>query len=261
MSKLAVTTSTGWSTPFKSSTGRLVTMNKPITPSDAFTTAMQQLSAEAKKSIPAVAMPSIQGVATSGAVSQAIEARIDQMEENLSKKIDQVARIWAQNRNTELSLQFHKIEEQLAAIRNSETVNQRLFDSLHDELLKYRDNFVHESLQKPFIHDLVHLFDDLTSLASQLGPNPTQNQKTVHMTQWRENLENSIHSLIEILHRFDVKEVEPRDTVDRTLHKVVSYEPADYAEDDGRIVMRVKRGFVWRDNLIRPEEVIAKRYG
>jgi len=26
-------------------------------------------------------------------------------------------------------------------------------------------------------------------------------------------------------------------------------------------VMRVKRGFVWRGKLIRPEEVIAKRFG
>ncbi len=48
------------------------------------------------------------------------------------------------------------MDEQLAAIRSTESVNQRLFDSLHDELLKYRDNFLHESLQKPFIHDLVH---------------------------------------------------------------------------------------------------------
>jgi molecular chaperone GrpE (heat shock protein) len=169
--------------------------------------------------------------------------------------------MWAQNRNNELSLQFHKIEEQLAAIRSTESVHQRLFDSLHDELLKYRDNFVHESLQKPFIHDLVHLFDDLTSLVSQLGPTSTENKKIVHLNQWRDNLENAIHALVEILHRFDVAEIEQREKVDRTLHKVVSYEPADYAEDDGRIVMRVKRGFVWRDKLIRPEEVIAKRYG
>jgi molecular chaperone GrpE (heat shock protein) len=222
---------------------------------------MQQLSAEAKKSIPGGSMPSVQAPPATVEVPAAIEARIGQMEENLSKKIDQVARMWAQNRNNELSLQFHKIEEQLTAIRNTESVHQRLFDSLHDELLKYRDNFVHESLQKPFIHDLVHLFDDLTSLVSQLGPTSSENKKIVHLNQRRDNLENSIHALVEILHRFDVAEIEHREKVDRSLHKVVSYEPADYAEDDGRIVMRVKRGFVWRDNLIRPEEVIAKRYG
>jgi molecular chaperone GrpE (heat shock protein) len=49
--------------------------------------------------------------------------------------------------------------------------------------------------------------------------------------------------------------------VDRAFHRVVSYEPADFAEEDGRIIMRVKRGFLWRDQVLRPEEVVAKRFG
>jgi molecular chaperone GrpE (heat shock protein) len=49
--------------------------------------------------------------------------------------------------------------------------------------------------------------------------------------------------------------------VDRVFHRVVSYEPTDFAEDEGRIVMRVKRGFLWRDHVLRPEEVVAKRFG
>ena len=82
-----------------------------------------------------------------------------------------------------------------------------------------------------------------------------------NVAQWRDNLENAVHSLVEILHRFDVKEIEPKEVVDRAIHRVVSYEPADYAEEDGRIIMRVRRGFFWRGKLIRPEEVIAKRFG
>jgi molecular chaperone GrpE (heat shock protein) len=128
-------------------------------------------------------------------------------------------------------------------------------------LLKYRDNFLHESLQKPFIHDLVHLFDDLTSLSSQLQSAAEDKSKRGPVAQWHDNLENAVLSLLEILHRFEVKEIEPGEKVDRALHKVLSYEPADYAEEDGRIVMRVKRGFLWRGKLIRAEEVIAKRFG
>jgi molecular chaperone GrpE (heat shock protein) len=153
------------------------------------------------------------------------------------------------------------VDEQLSAIRSTESVNQRLFDSLHDELLKYRDNFLHESLQKPFIHDLVHLFDDLTALSAQLRNASEEKGKRTHVAQWRDNLENAVHSLTEILHRFEVNEIEPRENVDRSLHRVLSYEPADFPEEDGRIVMRVKRGFLWREKLIRPEEVIAKRFG
>ena len=39
-----------------------------------------------------------------------------------------------------------------------------------------------------------------------------------------------------------------REMVDRGYHRVVSNEPADYAEDDGRIVMRIKRGFLLNFN-------------
>jgi molecular chaperone GrpE (heat shock protein) len=235
-------------------------MTKPIAVSDEFATAMQQLSAEAKKLIPAVPSQAAPAATSAAAVPPSIDARLQELEISLSKKIDEVVRAIPQNRSQELTSQFEKIDEQLTAIRNSESVNHRLFDSLHDELIKYRDNFVHESLQKPFIHDLVHLFDDLTGLAGQLGSSAQEQKKRAHVAQWRENLENAIHALVEILHRFDVKEIEQREMVDRTLHRVVSYEPADYAEEDGRIVMRLKRGFVWRDKLIRPEEVIAKRY-
>jgi molecular chaperone GrpE len=234
-------------------------MSNPTAAPDEFATVMQQLSAEARKSL--TPPPSVPRATPSAATSaQSIEMRLENLEAILSKKIDEVVTAVTQNRSRDFSAQFQKIEEQLAAIRTTESVNQRLFDSLHDELLKYRDNFVHESLQKPFIHDLVHLFDDLTGLAGQLQSNGSEAKRRGHLAQWRDNLENAIHALVEILHRFDVKEIEPKDKVDRALHRVVSYEPADFAEDDGRIVMRVKRGFVWRDKLIRPEEVIAKRY-
>ena len=58
----------------------------------------------------------------------------------------------------------------------------------------------------------------------------------------------------------EVSEIEPKETVDRAIHRVISFEPADFAEEDGRIIMRVKRGFLWRDQVLRPEEVVAKRF-
>ena len=54
--------------------------------------------------------------------------------------------------------------------------------------------------------------------------------------------------------------MEPIDTVDRALHRVVSVEPAETAEEDGRIVARVKRGFLWRDKVLRPEEIVVRRF-
>lgn len=228
---------------------------------------MQQLSAEAEKALPPTTPGEEQSLANGAALAkvnvelQTLASRLDGFENAISRKLDQIAGSITSTRSSDATTHFKKIDEQLAAIRSSESVNQRLFDSLHDELLKYRDNFLHESLQKPFIHDLVHLFDDLTSLSEQLRTASQEQGTRGSVVQWRDNLENATHSLVEILHRFEVKEIEPRDVVDRTIHKVVSYEPAHYAEEDGHIVMRVRRGFSWRGKLIRPEEVIAKRFG
>jgi molecular chaperone GrpE (heat shock protein) len=129
-------------------------------------------------------------------------------------------------------------------------------------MIRYRDNFLHESLQKPFIRDLVILFDDLSAILAQLQSAVESGEgKRSPLGRWRDNLENAMHSLTEILHRMEVSEIEPKETVDRALHKVISFEPADFAEEDGQIVMRVKRGFLWRDQVLRPEEVVAKRFG
>jgi molecular chaperone GrpE (heat shock protein) len=180
------------------------------------------------------------------------------LETMLSQRLEHVASGTAATGSFDFAKQFQKLDEEIEAIRITEGLNQRLYDSLHDELIKYRDNFLHESLQKPFIRDLLILFDDLSGLAGQLNSAKAENKRNI--AQWRENLENAIHALVEILHRLEVKEIEVKDKVDRTLHRVISFEPTEFPEEDGRIVMRLKRGFLWRDGVLRPEEVIAKRF-
>jgi len=234
---------------------------------DEFAAVMKLLSAEAEKTLPPESGENGDRSSAKASTANVMEVfhllngRMQNLENLISNRLEQLATSIQKTSDLNLAQQFQKVDEQLGAIRSTETVNQRLFDSLHEELLKYRDNFLHESLQKPFIHDLVHLFDDLTSLSAQLQSAAEEKGKRGHLAQWCDNLENAVHSLLEILHRFEVKEIEPRENVDRSLHKVVSFEPANFPEEDGCIVMRVKRGFLWRGKLIRPEEVIAKRYG
>jgi molecular chaperone GrpE (heat shock protein) len=235
--------------------------DKPVLSPDEFATAMQQLSAEAAKAMPAQTdFFGENGATPNQSTLREVETRLQNFEKTLTERLDKFASEIASG-PVELTQQFARVEDQLAAIYSTESVNQQLFDSLHAELLKYRDNFLHESLQKPFIHDLVLLYDDLNALAEQLRSAAQEKNGKRHVGQWRDNLENAIHSLVEILHRFEVHEIEPKERVDRSLHKVINFEPADYAEEDGCIVMRVKRGFVWRGKLLRPEEVIAKRFG
>jgi len=241
--------------------------NKTVEQEKDFTVAMQQLSAEAEKIRPAMPIVTDNSFlkspdqTKSAPPPEILAQQLQTLENNLLRRIEKLSADMDATRRAAFAQHFKKIDEQLALIRNTESVNQQLFDSLHAELLKYRDNFLHESLQRPFIHDLVYLYDHLNGLCEQLSSAAQQKGKGSRVFQWRDNLENAIHSLVEILHRFDVNEIEPRERVDRACHRVISYEPADFPEEDGAIVMRVKRGFVWRGKLIRPEEVIAKRCG
>jgi molecular chaperone GrpE (heat shock protein) len=240
-------------------------VSKAVQREEEFAATMQQLSAEAEKILPAKPIVEDNSYTPEQGSAEpekgAITERVQALENTLLSRFEQLAAEIEAARAAAFAEQFRKIDEQLTSIRTTESVNQQLFDSLHAELLKYRDNFLHESLQKPFIHDLVYLYDHLNGLCDQLSSAAQEKGKRSRVSQWRDNLENAIHSLVEILHRFDVKEIEPRERVDRACHRVISYEPADFPEEDGSIVMRVKRGFVWRGKLIRPEEVIAKRFG
>jgi molecular chaperone GrpE (heat shock protein) len=227
---------------------------------DEFASAMQQLSAEAEKTLPEKTWGKNQNAEQFAQILdefRRLNGRMTSFEQIVLGRLEKLEKA----EQNDFAEQFRKMDENMAALRNTETVNQRLFDSLHEEMIKYRDNFLHESLQKPFIRDLVILFDDLSGLLSQLQTAiDASDGKRGALKQWRDNLENAIHSLTEILHRMEVSEIEPRDMVDRSLHKVLSFEPADFAEEDGQIVMRVKRGFLWRDQVLRPEEVVAKRF-
>jgi molecular chaperone GrpE (heat shock protein) len=234
-----------------------------ITLTDEFASTMQQLVAEAEKTIPPA---KISHEASDSDSSDEIREdvaklgeRIGAMEKAMAAGFEQITAAMAPKTDP-LAAQLQRMDEHMVAMRNTDSVNQRLFNSLHQELKEYRDNFLRDSLQKPFIRDLVVLFDDLSTLSSQMQSASASAERQGAVGRWCDNLDNAIHSLMEIMHRMEVTEIEPKEFVDRACHKVVTYEPADFAEDDGRIVMRVKRGFVWRDQVLRPEEVVAKRF-
>jgi molecular chaperone GrpE (heat shock protein) len=238
--------------------------NPEITLPDEFASTMQQLVAEASKS---VTPQDGNGSASTNENDAAMYRHFVKVTERLGGLERSFSQLAERNSSSsgegaELTARLERMEGQLSGLCQTESVNQRLFNSLHQELKSYRDNFLRESLQKPFIRDLVVLFDDLTALHGQMQTTaPSSAKKAGVIERWSANLQNAIQTLLEILHRMDVDPVEVRERVDPALHRVVTFEAAEFAEEDGRIVMRVKRGFIWRDQILRPEEVVAKRFG
>jgi molecular chaperone GrpE (heat shock protein) len=185
------------------------------------------------------------GISAALSALHSLGQRIEALEETVIRKFE--------------PLNLDKIEKEVSAIRQSESVNHRLFDSLHHELQAYRDNLIRESLQKPFLRDLLVLFDDLSALVADANENAGNAKARPQEARLRDNLTNLLHYLVEILHRLEVSEMEPQERIDRSQHKVLEVEPASNEAEDGLIVRQVKCGFTWHGRVLRPAEVVIKK--
>ena len=159
------------------------------------------------------------------------------------------------------------IQGQLQRMGQVESANLRLFDALHAELKGYKDNFLFDALQKPFVRDLITLSDDLGVVQQQIErrsealPEASRDERDF-LAKLTMNVENTLAHFYEVLVRM---EVEPYDsaegaTLDLKRHRVLSVEPADSPVQDGRVVRSLKQGFLWRERVIRPEEVVVRKW-
>jgi len=153
---------------------------------------------------------------------------------------------------------------------NKNVINQQLFDALHQELKGYKDGFILEVMQKPFVRDLITLYDDLAEIHRQMGAfeknlesgkAPETAPVCGHLKNTSTNLSHVMQSLVEIMARMEVMIVEPSTgKLNKTTQRAVSVELADSEKEDGEVLRSVKPGFMWRERIVRPEEVIIKKW-
>src|SRR5690242_146836 len=94
-----------------------------------FSALMQDLSAEAVPAKPGQrAVDFADGISAVLGALHALGQRLDSLEETVIRKFD--------------PLVLAKIEKDVGTMCGSESVNHRLFDSLHRELTVYRDNLI-----------------------------------------------------------------------------------------------------------------------
>jgi molecular chaperone GrpE (heat shock protein) len=150
-----------------------------------------------------------------------------------------------------------------------EGANQKLFDALHQELKGYKELFLFEALQKPIIRDMLSLFDDLSAIERQgkafRKGHETQPATTEELNEFLGNLLMNLENLrvlfMEVFDRLEVSQLKTeKGKIDKRLQKALSVVPTDKPEEDGLVARKVRPGFEWRDRVIRPEDVIIKRY-
>lgn len=138
-------------------------------------------------------------------------------------------------------------------------LNQTMFNALHEEFKVNKDAFLFEALQKPIVRELITIFDDLSEIHRQmLVAADTEGDRF-------RNLANSVghiaEALVEAMVRFEVKRIpDSKGKLDKHRHRAVAVEVAENVAADGDIVATVRPGFVWRDRVLRPEEVVIKKY-
>lgn len=149
-------------------------------------------------------------------------------------------------------------------------VNARMFDALHEELKGYKDSFLLESVHKPVIRDLVALYDDLVEIHRQMQESVALAVSTAgsasaalleRLRRMEINLEHKCEFILEVLARIEVTMM-PVGTgrLDKRTQRAVAVEMAEDPDEDSTVVRTVKRGFFWKERVLRAEEVVTKKW-
>lgn len=159
-----------------------------------------------------------------------------------------------------------------AALEQRNVVNRAMFEALHTELKAYKDAFILEAVLRPVIRDLISLYDDISEIHRQLAlALATQEQRgnlagsalilfeTVAAPV--SQLEHNRDAIIEVLERLDVVMLPAgAGKLDKLAQRAVAVENAVSAEEDNDVIKIVKRGFQWKGRIVRPEEVVVRKW-
>ena len=128
-------------------------------------------------------------------------------------------------------------------------VKEQAFDTLYEDLKKYRDNFLFQA-QKPVFKSLVILHDDAQKMAESMPDD-----------EGREKFNMLREMLLELLYRNDVEVMDERpERFDRDRQKAIRREFTDDPARDYMVKEVVREGFMWADRILRPQEVVVLRY-
>lgn len=136
-----------------------------------------------------------------------------------------------------------------------DAAKEKVVDKLNDELKFYRDNFVFQSQKSMFI-DLMLLYDNLERILNLLV-----NDEAFSKEKIAELLETFKEELLEILYRKDITPFEEHpEYLNYKLHKTIKTIPTNEESENNKVDKIIKIGFRWNDKILRPEEVIIKKY-
>ena len=161
-----------------------------------------------------------------------------------------------------LDARLDRIEEQLAALAKlfqarieDDAIKGQLFEQLHRDLARYRDDFVFTSITQRIFTDVLRLFDRVDAAMDDRTLHAlTRDELVAHLTSFR-------NEILQCLRRQEVFVIEsPPGSFDETWQEAIEARPVEKCEDAQRVVEVVRKGFTYRGRILRPAGVIVGQY-
>lgn len=189
-------------------------------------------------------------IETVSAETEALAEDTD-VEKETTSKIDDDLLSMLKNNNSLLQEIKGVIQNRL----EYDAVKEKVIDKINDELKFYRDGFIFKSQKSIFI-DLMLLYDSLERILISVAiEGGFSREKLV------EHLEIFKEELLELLYRRDITPFDEHpEVLNYKLHKTVKTIPTDEESENNKVDKIIKIGFRLNDKILRPEEVIIKKY-
>lgn len=151
---------------------------------------------------------------------------------------------------TEFSSLNRTIESRLSYDEVKEEAFERLYAELED--LKKSSSF---EQSRPLYMDLILLFDRIENIRQNTD------SSTTTMPSFSDVLKTLSDELLEILYRRGVELINTKDsTFDPSVQQAIGTQPTFSEVENNQVSRVVRRGFRYRERILRPEEVIIKKY-
>jgi molecular chaperone GrpE len=154
------------------------------------------------------------------------------------------------NLQQNLSSLLHLITNRLSYDKTKETA----FDRLYQEMEELKQDQELNQL-RPLYIDLILLIDRMNNIYKDKLDSGTVSPELIHI------LKTLSAELVEILYRRGVEPIYGTSNLfDPKMQQVVEVVPTSNSQEDGQIVEVVRHGFKYKDIILRPEDVIIKRF-
>lgn len=128
------------------------------------------------------------------------------------------------------------------------------FDRLYQEMEELKQNQELNQL-RPLYIDMILLIDRMNNIYNDKLDSRVQNPELINI------LQTLSHEVLEILYRRGVELiVSTSPTFDPKYQQVVEVIPTNNPAEDNLIVQMVRHGFKYKEVVLRPEEVVIKKY-